>query len=154
MCTIMGIYCRFQFNLSCADLNSMPDSGVVKFLREGSIAPHHDELLDIDYTRTLARLSFPSGKMANGQSPKKSLAPPWTASLGGNVEHPLKVRDVYRHAGSPLSFTNYTFDFQGVIDYILVRISCKQSVRPLWPGHMVACFWEGVQAQLDKPLFA
>eukprot|EP00054_Salpingoeca_dolichothecata_P022126 m.143924 g.143924 ORF g.143924 m.143924 type:complete len:933 (+) comp24231_c0_seq1:223-3021(+) len=72
----------------CGDLNSMPDSGVYAFMRQGKIDSSHDDLADHDYERFFENV------------PSK---------------HPFGLRSAYT---GELPFTNFTRDFTGVIDYI------------------------------------
>ncbi|XP_075785569.1 CCR4-NOT transcription complex subunit 6-like isoform X2 [Pelodiscus sinensis] len=84
----------------CADLNSLPDSGVVEYLSNGIVADNHKDFKELRYNECLMNFSG-SGK--NG-------APE------GRITHGFQLKSAYENNVMP--YTNYTFDFKGVIDYI------------------------------------
>ncbi|XP_064792691.1 CCR4-NOT transcription complex subunit 6-like isoform X2 [Oncorhynchus masou masou] len=84
----------------CADLNSLPDSGVVEYLSNGGVAENHKDFRELRYNEALSNFSC-QGK--NGQS-------------DGSITHSFQLKSAYQ--GSLMSYTNYTYDFKGVIDYI------------------------------------
>jgi len=71
------------------DFNSTPDSGVYALLAQGSLSSTHDDLGDHKY-----------GNFTRD-----------------GMKHPFSLKSSYSNIGE-LTFTNYTPDFQGVIDYI------------------------------------
>ncbi|KAF2087167.1 hypothetical protein K490DRAFT_66034 [Saccharata proteae CBS 121410] len=73
----------------CCDLNSTPDSGVYELLAHGNLSNQHSDLGSYKYGR------FTRDGMA----------------------HPFSLKSAYSNIGE-LSFTNYTPNFSGVIDYI------------------------------------
>jgi CCR4-NOT transcription complex subunit 6 len=81
----------------CGDLNSLPDSGVVEFLTSGRISAEHGDFKELGYKDCLRKLS------SNESSTKE-------------FTHPFKVAKAYGDEVMP--FTNYTFDFKGIIDYV------------------------------------
>jgi len=83
----------------CGDLNSLPDSGVVDFLDNSRISTDHPDLKDLKYDGFLSRL-------ANTKAGEKS----------GELTHSFKLRRACEEDHIP--FTNLTYDFKGVIDYI------------------------------------
>ncbi|XP_067084062.1 CCR4-NOT transcription complex subunit 6-like isoform X1 [Osmerus mordax] len=83
----------------CADLNSLPDSGVVEYLSRGGVAENHKDFKDLRYSECLNNFS------CNGRS-----------GSDGSITHSFQLRSAYE--GSPMPYTNYTYDFKGVIDYI------------------------------------
>lgn len=85
--------------VACGDLNSLPDSGVVEFLENGRIPIDHSDFQDMQYEGFLSRLS-------NGKNGEKC----------GELKHCFKLRQVY--AGEQLPYTNLTYNFKGVIDYV------------------------------------
>uniref|UniRef100_UPI00358E4A94 CCR4-NOT transcription complex subunit 6-like-B isoform X5 n=1 Tax=Myxine glutinosa TaxID=7769 RepID=UPI00358E4A94 len=83
----------------CADLNSLPDSGVVEYLSAGGVSENHKDLKELAYNKCLTNFN------CNGKG-----AP------GGFITHPFKLNSAYESDIMP--YTNYTYDFKGMIDYI------------------------------------
>ncbi|KAK0527800.1 Glucose-repressible alcohol dehydrogenase transcriptional effector [Tilletia horrida] len=73
----------------CGDFNSVPDTGVYTFLRNGQISGDHEDFMSHTYGR-------------------------YTSS---GLEHKLSLRSAYEGIGE-LPFTNYTPNYKGVIDYV------------------------------------
>ena len=71
------------------DFNSLPDSGVVEYLTQGSISNNHDDL----------------GSYSYGEYTSNGLS------------HSLSLKSAYSHIDS-IDFTNFTPTFKGIIDYI------------------------------------
>uniref|UniRef100_A0A674ASD2 poly(A)-specific ribonuclease n=1 Tax=Salmo trutta TaxID=8032 RepID=A0A674ASD2_SALTR len=84
----------------CADLNSLPDSGVVEFLSSGGVDSTHKDFQELRYIDSLTNFNC-NGK--NGAS-------------NGRITHDFKLKSAYKNGLMP--YTNYTFDFKGIIDYI------------------------------------
>uniref|UniRef100_A0A6Q2Z904 poly(A)-specific ribonuclease n=1 Tax=Esox lucius TaxID=8010 RepID=A0A6Q2Z904_ESOLU len=84
----------------CADLNSLPDSGVVEYLSNGGVAENHKDFRELRYNEALTNFSC-QGK--NGPS-------------DGSITHSFQLKSAYEDSVMP--YTNYTYDFKGVIDYI------------------------------------
>ncbi|KAF7697279.1 hypothetical protein HF521_005697 [Silurus meridionalis] len=84
----------------CADLNSLPDSGVVEYLSTGGVDGTHKDFKDLRYIDCLTNFNC-NGK--NGTSSSR-------------ITHGFKLKSAYENGLMP--YTNYTFDFKGVIDYI------------------------------------
>ncbi|NWQ79660.1 CNO6L protein, partial [Columbina picui] len=84
----------------CADLNSLPDSGVVEYLSNGIVADNHKDFKELRYNECLMNFS---GNGKNGASE-------------GRITHGFQLKSAYENNLMP--YTNYTFDFKGVIDYI------------------------------------
>lgn len=81
--------------LICGDFNSTPESAVYEYMRKGSVREDHEDLR-ID----------PCGLL-------KHLA------LEFSLEHQLNIATAYETcSGSEASYTNYTEDFKGTLDYI------------------------------------
>ncbi|KAJ3277101.1 Elongation of fatty acids protein 2 [Terramyces sp. JEL0728] len=78
-----------QSILICGDFNSLPDSGVVEFLKEGSISPEHGDLSSYNYHNFIER----------------------------GLKHNLNLKSAYSYC-EDLAFTNFTPMFKGIIDYI------------------------------------
>ena len=83
----------------CGDLNSLPDSGVVEFLEKGRIPIDHSDFQDMQYEGFLSRLSSAKG-----------------GEKCAELKHSFKLRRAY--AEEQLPYTNLTYHFQGIIDYI------------------------------------
>jgi CCR4-NOT transcription complex subunit 6 len=73
----------------CGDFNSMPGSGVYEFLSRGSVKGSHEDFMNYTY----------GDYTANG------------------LQHHHEFKSAYAHIGE-LPFTNYTPNFDGVLDYI------------------------------------
>lgn len=93
------------------DFNSLPSSGVIQFLLDSRIPFSHPDFKQIDYKHFFDEISTPS---ADGEGEGKGDA---GEEAGNNISHPYKLSSAY-----PLDredcFTNYTYDFKGIIDYI------------------------------------
>jgi len=74
----------------------MPDSGVIEFLTTGRVAADHPDFKELGYQDCLKRLSSTENK--------------------NEFTHPFKIARAYGDDAIP--FTNYTFDFKGILDYI------------------------------------
>lgn len=98
----------------CADLNSLPDSGVIQYLREGKILANHNDFKDLGYDSCLQKIN---------QSDKPS-----------ELTHNLKLECAYDKEIMP--HTNYTFDFKGMIDYIFYSRQQMRTVGLLGPLDM------------------
>lgn len=92
--------------LLCGDFNSLPDSGVIEFLSSGRVSMDHPDFKELGYKTCLQRLS-------NCDTPNE-------------FTHSFKLASAYSEDIMP--YTNYTFDFKGIIDYIFYS---KQGLVPL-----------------------
>ena len=89
----------------CGDLNSLPESSVVQYLVNGRVPIDHADLQGHGYEGFLARFSA-------------SVRPGMRSPLGKpELIHQFNLKHAYSNVSIP--FTNYTYDFKGVIDYIL-----------------------------------
>lgn len=86
----------------CADLNSLPDSGVVEYLSNGGVAENHKDFKELRYNECLTNFSC-NGKNGNSD---------------GSITHSFQLKSAYDSGLMP--YTNYTYDFKGVIDYIFI----------------------------------
>uniref|UniRef100_A0A8C2NV98 poly(A)-specific ribonuclease n=1 Tax=Capra hircus TaxID=9925 RepID=A0A8C2NV98_CAPHI len=84
----------------CADLNSLPDSGVVEYLSTGEVETNHKDFKELRYNESLTNFS------CNGKN----------GTPNGRITHGFKLKSAYESGLMP--YTNYTFDFKGIIDYI------------------------------------
>ena len=92
--------------LLCGDFNSLPDSGVIEFLSNGRVPTDHPDFKEMGYKSCLQRIS-------NCDTPNE-------------FTHSFKLASAYSEDIMP--YTNYTFDFKGIIDYIFYS---KQGMVPL-----------------------
>ncbi|XP_022672627.1 CCR4-NOT transcription complex subunit 6-like isoform X2 [Varroa jacobsoni] len=101
------------------DLNSLPDSGVIEYLRNGRIACDHPDFKELNsYRSCLKKMTVDSN-----------------SQLGANsYTHPFQLEQGYTENDMP--YTNYTYDFQGMIDYIFFtkkQITVAGILGPLDP---------------------
>jgi len=93
--------------LLCADFNSLPQSGVIEFINNGHVSTTHPEFKDIGYKDCLLKMLSHSN---NDQE----------------FTHTFNMSSAYSSQLMP--FTNYTFEFKGIIDYIFYP---KLTMKPL-----------------------
>ena len=86
-------------SIICADLNSLPDSGVMEFLNNSKISIDHPDFQDLAYAGFLT-------KYAGNENGKKT----------NELNHLHQLNQAY--AENELSFTNFTYHFTGTLDYI------------------------------------
>ncbi|XP_077999491.1 CCR4-NOT transcription complex subunit 6-like [Glandiceps talaboti] len=95
----------------CGDLNSLPDSGVVEFLSKGRIHTSHQDFKDMKYHACLANFS--------------------------SIDHPNELCHAFRlrraYEGNLMNYTNYTYDFKGIIDYIVYSYQSMNVLGALGP---------------------
>jgi len=92
--------------LLCGDFNSLPDSGVIEYLENGRIDVKHKDFLNLAYKKSLCKMI--------GHSPDEEM-----------YNHQFQMRSAIDPEIMP--YTNYTYDFKGMIDYIFYP---KQSMKP------------------------
>eukprot|EP00051_Salpingoeca_urceolata_P028449 m.486927 g.486927 ORF g.486927 m.486927 type:complete len:501 (+) comp24689_c0_seq1:140-1642(+) len=95
--------------LLSGDFNSLPDSGVVHFLREGKISEQHPDFEGHDYSTFARAVPF---------------------------RHSFQLQSAYNNE---LPYTNYTYDFTGIIDYIWFSadtLTPKTLLGPVDPNYM------------------
>ncbi|KAG7258512.1 hypothetical protein CRUP_009174 [Coryphaenoides rupestris] len=78
----------------CADLNSLPDSGVVEYLSTGGVDCTHKDFKELRYSDSLTNFN------CNGKNSTSS----------GRITHGFKLKSAYENGLMP--YTNYTFDFK------------------------------------------
>lgn len=98
----------------CADLNSLPESGVIEYLRTGKILANHNDFKDLGYDSCLQKIN--------------------TSDKPSELSHNLKLDCAYDKDIMP--YTNYTFDFKGMIDYIFYSRQLMRTVGLLGPLDM------------------
>jgi CCR4-NOT transcription complex subunit 6 len=97
--------------LLCGDLNSLPDSGVVEYLQNGRVPANHGDFKDLGYEDSLRKLSHSDDKehYTNG----------------------FRLEGAYPNDVMP--YTNYTFEFKGIIDYIFLSKDFMRTLGVLGP---------------------
>lgn len=95
----------------CADLNSLPESGVIEYLRTGRILANHIDFKDLGYDTCLQKIN--------------------TSDKPSELSHNLKLDCAYDKEIMP--YTNYTYDFKGMIDYIFYSRNLMRTVGLLGP---------------------
>jgi len=93
--------------LLCADFNSLPQSGVIEFIKNGRVPTNHPDLKDIGYAECLMKM------LSHSNNEKEFI-------------HAFQMASAYTPEMMP--YTNYTYDFKGIIDYIFYP---RQSMKPL-----------------------
>lgn len=102
--------------LFCGDFNSLPDSGVIEFLSSGKVFSDHQDFKDLPYKSVLQKISG--------------------CDKPNEFTHSFKLASAYSEDIMP--YTNYTFHFKGIIDYIFYS---KQSMTPLGLLGPLAADW-------------
>jgi len=92
--------------LICGDFNSLPSSGVIQFISNNRVRNDHPDFKEFAYKSVL----------------KKMLS---HAATDQEFTHNFQLSSAY--SGNIMPYTNYTFDFKGIIDYIFH----PPSMRPL-----------------------
>ncbi|KAF4522157.1 hypothetical protein B566_EDAN010417 [Ephemera danica] len=93
--------------LLCGDFNSLPDSGVIEFLTQGRVPADHRDFKELKYRSCLQRIANMREKP-------------------GEYSHSFNLASAY--AEDVMPYTNYTFDFKGIIDYIFYQ---RATMTPL-----------------------
>ncbi|XP_046845773.1 CCR4-NOT transcription complex subunit 6-like isoform X2 [Xenia sp. Carnegie-2017] len=94
----------------CGDLNSLPDSGPVEFLDKGRISTDHEDFQSLDYGGFLSRLSITrKGEMC------------------AELTHAFQLKRTYES----LEYSNYTFHFRGVIDWVYYSYNALMPIAEL-----------------------
>ncbi|XP_029456311.1 CCR4-NOT transcription complex subunit 6-like isoform X3 [Rhinatrema bivittatum] len=91
--------------------------GVVEYLSNGGVAENHKDFKELRYNECLMNFS------CNGKS-----------GSDGRITHGFQLKSAYENNVMP--YTNYTFDFKGVIDYIFyskTRMNVLGVLGPLDP---------------------
>ncbi|XP_076368304.1 uncharacterized protein LOC143255860 isoform X2 [Tachypleus tridentatus] len=82
--------------LLCGDFNSLPESGVVEFLTSGRVSADHPDFKRLGYKDCLRKLS--------------------STDKTSDYTHCFMLANAYKE--DFMTYTNYTYDFKGIIDYI------------------------------------
>uniref|UniRef100_A0A3Q2XRM7 poly(A)-specific ribonuclease n=1 Tax=Hippocampus comes TaxID=109280 RepID=A0A3Q2XRM7_HIPCM len=99
-------------------------AGVVEYLSNGGVADNHKDFKELRYNDCLSNFSCSNGGGAgNGGSAG--------AGAGGSVTHSFQLKSAYDSHVMP--YTNYTYDFKGVIDYIFFSRTHMSALGVLGP---------------------
>ncbi|XP_071829325.1 CCR4-NOT transcription complex subunit 6-like isoform X1 [Apostichopus japonicus] len=93
----------------CGDLNSLPESGVLEYIEKGRVSITHEDFKDIDYKILRLSNNFEDGYM----------------------NHKFKLARA--HQNTPQEFTNFTYEFKGIIDYIFFTKTQMRTLGVLGP---------------------
>lgn len=103
--------------LLCGDFNSLPDSGVLQFLLDSKIPTHHPDFKDLAYDGFMSRFS--------------QAVSPGSGHDSSQLIHRFAIKRAYQNGHLP--FTNYTYDFKGILDYIFYSYETLQPLALLGP---------------------
>ncbi|XP_064100552.1 uncharacterized protein LOC135211225 isoform X1 [Macrobrachium nipponense] len=106
--------------LLCGDLNSLPESGVVEFLTKGNVSMDHEDFKGFGYKTCLQKIA-----MANAANP------PLVNTNSNIYTHSFRLSAAYDF--SIMAYTNYTYDFKGIIDYIFHNSETMTALGVLGP---------------------
>eukprot|EP00005_Dracoamoeba_jomungandri_P009539 CAMPEP_0174266306 /NCGR_PEP_ID=MMETSP0439-20130205/29671_1 /TAXON_ID=0 /ORGANISM="Stereomyxa ramosa, Strain Chinc5" /LENGTH=739 /DNA_ID=CAMNT_0015353193 /DNA_START=28 /DNA_END=2244 /DNA_ORIENTATION=- len=99
----------------CGDFNSLPDSGVYEFIKNGKLLGSHDDFCGYDYGRYVKE----------------------------GLSHPFSLNSAYSAVIGEPDFTNFTDNFIGCLDYIFYTsdlIEVCNILRPLEKASVVEQF--------------
>lgn len=105
--------------LLCGDLNSLPDSGVVEFLTKGSVSMDHEDFKGFGYKTCLQKIAMTK----NNNSLVNTSANIYTHSFRLSAAYDFSI----------MAYTNYTYDFKGIIDYIFHSADTMSALGVLGP---------------------
>jgi CCR4-NOT transcription complex subunit 6 len=94
--------------LLCGDFNSLLDSGVIEFLNSSRISANHPDFKELGYKTCLQKGIANFSEKTN------------------EFTHPFRLSTAYTTDVMP--YSNYTYDFKGLIDYIFFS---KTTMVPL-----------------------
>jgi len=92
--------------LLCGDFNSLPESGVIEYIENGEISKNHKDFKNIEYNKSLCQ-------MMSHRSDEDM------------YNHNFRLRSAIKQDIMP--YTNYTYEFKGMIDYIFYP---SQTMKP------------------------
>ncbi|CAF3473689.1 unnamed protein product [Rotaria socialis] len=103
----------------CGDFNSLPDSGVIELMRTGKISMNHADFKDLCYDSYLKKYC----RLDEDLTPSN------------DIIHHFKLQSAYETtATSPIMpYTNYTYDFKGIIDYVFYSTQLMRVLGVLGP---------------------
>ncbi|XP_052775665.1 CCR4-NOT transcription complex subunit 6-like [Mya arenaria] len=80
----------------CGDLNSLPESGVIEYLQTGKVPSNHIDFKELGYEASLQAFNC--------------------HDTSTHLTHMFRLAKAYED--NIMKYTNYTFEFKGIIDYI------------------------------------
>ncbi|CAF0740416.1 unnamed protein product [Didymodactylos carnosus] len=95
----------------CGDFNSLPDSGVIELMRNGRISLSHVDFKELQYESCLQKMSRHEGST--------------------DLVHHFNFQSAYETNIMP--YTNYTYDFKGIIDYVFYSKKLMRVLGVLGP---------------------
>ncbi|CAF0807740.1 unnamed protein product [Adineta ricciae] len=114
----MSIDCSTVPLVLCGDFNSLPGSGVIELMRSGKISMTHADFKDLSYETYLQRYSRVDGN-------------PTTSN---DIVHHFKLQSAYETTADPIMpYTNFTYDFKGIIDYVFFSTQLMRVLGVLGP---------------------
>jgi len=102
----------------CGDFNSLPDSGVIELMRNGKISLNHADFKDLSYESYLQKYSRVDGN----------------STPNSDIIHHFKLQSAYETTSAPIMpYTNFTYDFKGIIDYVFYSMQLMRVLGVLGP---------------------
>lgn len=102
----------------CGDFNSLPNSGVIELMRTGKISLSHADFKDLSYEAYLQKYNRIDSNS--------------TSTM--DITHHFKLQSAYETTSAPIMpYTNYTYDFKGIIDYVFYAVQVMRVLGVLGP---------------------
>ncbi|CAF1259466.1 unnamed protein product [Adineta steineri] len=102
----------------CGDFNSLPDSGVIELMRNGKMSKNHADFKDLSYETYLQKHSGIDG----------------VTTSSSDIIHHFKLQSAYETTSAPIMpYTNFTYDFKGIIDYVFYSTQLMRVLGVLGP---------------------
>lgn len=127
--------------LLTGDFNSLPTSGVVQFLETGRVPIDHPEFKDLGYREVLR-------KMLHGQHAGAGAGKFSGHARGDDKTYAHAFRLASAFTTDILPYTNYTYDFKGMIDYVFYPAA---TMRPLGVMGPISPEWLGEHRVVGCP---
>ena len=89
----------------CGDLNSLPHSGVLEYIVKGRVPTSHQDFLNCSYD------AFFDATIRSSQAQY-----PFSTHSKSELRHQFRLKNTYME--DQLGYTNFTYDFKGIIDYV------------------------------------
>ncbi|MCL4134301.1 UNVERIFIED_CONTAM: hypothetical protein GTU68_019154 [Idotea baltica] len=106
--------------LLCGDLNSLPDSGVVEFLTKRSVSMDHMDFKGLGYKTPLQKIALSKNHNSG------------LVNTSANIyTHSFRLAATYDFNIMP--YTNFTYEFKGIIDYIFHSCNGIRTLGVLGP---------------------
>ncbi|UJR21780.1 hypothetical protein I4U23_024855 [Adineta vaga] len=102
----------------CGDFNSLPGSGVIELMRNGKISMNHADFKELSYETYLQKYSRVDGNPTSSN----------------DIVHQFKLNSAYETTAEPIMpYTNFTYDFKGIIDYVFFSSQLMRVLGVLGP---------------------